>query len=164
MSWSDGKGFSYPVGESYGCQWPVARGLAGAHFTVDRCGRNGYGNRLPVCWQHADALIDAAFDLIDNHGQRLKPYLLTQMLEAIHRAQPFGLDSVLVERLRGLRCGTYAMDPRLIVGDEFESAVELLLLDRIEARIDSPYSSPALNEALDRLIEKRLQQNWGVSA
>lgn len=154
MTATEWRGYTYPVGERYGCQWPVAHGLVGVHFEVDRCGRNGYGDRLPVCWQHADALINAAYNLIDDYGQKLTPYSLTEMLEALNRAQPFGLDLLVTERINRLRTGRYRMDPQLITGHEFNEAVALLLLDRIENPRDFPLHRD-LDDAIDRLVEQR---------
>lgn len=118
------------------CQWPVEHA---GELGDGTCARTGYGSYLPVCYQHAGALLSAAGDLIENHGHRLSPYVLARWIETLDRAQPFGLDHTLTLRIYEILHGTYRMDPNLVISSEFEQAVESLLESRLENHLQDKW-------------------------
>lgn len=125
-------GFLYP--EYNGCCWPVIRGYAkDGGVAITNCARSGYGDRLPVCHQHADALIDAAAEIIASHGCKLGSYRLMQLLENINKVRPWGLDEVLIERINAIRCEDLPFTG-VATAERFREAVDQLLMDRLQER------------------------------
>lgn len=132
------------------CEWPTR-----TEWRVGTCGRSapyrGYG--LALCWQHEDK----AFDHVITHLERGAFYLgqLERLTEALLRQRRWGDEFIDDQQYRARTKAVSAIARKEV----FSYLQDLLDESKFSYGTDSE-----LQELLDELIQKRLQENWGATA